>query len=129
MSTETRTTPRGLVHSRRAAVLMLLGFLATEMPPPYQAVALVALLPALFESVRALRLFASEHAPRSATLWSAIGLVLVAALSAIVERSTVAYALGGDYRDCMRGANTQTAAGQCKERGGAGVLSDFLLNG
>ncbi len=107
---------------------MLLGFLATEMPPPYQTVALVALLPAIFESVRALRVFTHEGAPRGTTVWSVIGLVLVSALSGIVVLSNAAYAINPDFRTCMQGANTQTAVAKCKQQGG-GPLSDFLLNG
>jgi hypothetical protein len=130
MSTgESRKAPRGLVHSRRAAVLMLLGFLATEMPRPYPAVALVALVPAAFESVRAIRLLNHDGAPRATTLWSGVGLVLVVGLSAVVALSAGAYAFNRDFRECMQGANTHAAVADCRQQGGTGPLSDFLLSG
>lgn len=120
--------PPGFVHSRRAAILMLLGFLATELPMPGNAIALVALVPAAVESVRAVRALSGAGAAHRLTVWSLIGLVLILVLICVVVLTLVANIAHPGYAECLRGANTDVAAAQCQATAPDGLLGSLLTN-
>lgn len=123
-----RVTTPGLVHSRRAAILMLLGFVATELPTPISAVALVALIPAAVESVRALRALTAAGAPQRLVVWSSIGLGLIVVLIAVVVATFAADIAYPDYGQCLRGANTEVAAARCQHLAPGGLLGNLVGN-
>ena len=79
-----RVLPPGMAHARRSAMLMLVGLVASGTPLPYTAVAVVPLVWAGFESVRAIRAMSATRAPTRSIVWSVVGLVMVAALTAVV---------------------------------------------
>lgn len=93
---------------------MLLGVLGTAIPLPWRAVALLPLLLAAVESVRALRAMAKAHAPARFVIWTVLGLVLVSFFAFVVVVPFFFYDATKAYQDCMLGANTATAAAQCR---------------
>jgi len=112
-----------MVHARRSAMLMLAGLLASGTPLPYTAVAAVPLVWAGVESVRAIRAMSGGRAPVRGIVWSAVSLVMVCALTAIVLLPYVVYGPAKSLQDCISGANTAVAKAECRSRFSGGFES------
>lgn len=121
---EPRSQLPGIAHARRSAVLMLLGLVASETRLPYTAVAVLPLVWAGYESVRAIRAMSRGRAPTRSIVWSVIGLALVCVLTAVVLLPYAVYGPAKSLQDCTGGANTAVAMAECNSRfyGGLGSL-------
>ncbi len=120
-----RVLPPGMAHARRSAMLMLVGLVASGTPLPYTAVAVVPLVWAGFESVRAIRAMSAGRAPTRSIMWSVVGLVMVAALTAVVLLPYAVYGPAKSLQDCTSAANTAVATADCKSHFYGG-LESFL---
>ena len=109
-----RVLPPGMAHARRSAMLMLVGLVASGTPLPWTAVAVVPLVWAGFESVRAIRAMSAGRAPARNIVWSVVGLVLVVALTSVVLLPYAVYGPAKSLQDCTSGANTAVAMTECK---------------
>ncbi len=107
--------PPGATHSRRAAILMLAGFAATYLDAPGNLVSLVALVPAVVESVRALLEIRRAPSSGGPTVWTALGLALSVMMIMVVALPYLFYPSTSDYRECMGGANTAAAEVRCED--------------
>ncbi|HET7477274.1 MAG TPA: hypothetical protein VFJ97_14795 [Dermatophilaceae bacterium] len=124
-TTSRRAAPPGVSHSRRAAILLLLGLLASSLSLPYTLVALVPLGLAGWESVRGIRAFSAERAPARFVVWTAFGLVLNAVLVLGVLLPYAFYGTAKGLQDCYAGANTAAARAECRRQFTSGVGSMF----
>ncbi|MDF8263111.1 hypothetical protein [Luteipulveratus flavus] len=131
MTEQKRVLPPGAVHSRRAAFYLLLGFLASLMPMPFNLVALVPLAVAVWASVQCLRALGASGASKGMRLWSGIGLALTVVLFVIVAIPYAFYESTFDYQECQAGANTQAAQTACQTRFGesSDLLHRFMREG
>ena len=120
-----RVLPPGMAHARRSAMLMLVGLVASGTPLPWTAVAVVPLVWAGFESVRAIRAMSAGRAPARNIVWSVVGLVLVVALTLVVLLPYAVYGPAKSLQDCTGGANTAVAMAECKSHFYGG-LESFL---
>lgn len=111
-----RDLPTGMAHSRRSAVLLLIGLLAAGSPLPYSAVAVVPLVWSGFESVRAIQARSAALAPTRSIVSSVVGLVLVCILTAMTLLPYAVYGTAKSFQDCTLGANTAIAAADCNAR-------------
>lgn len=109
-----RTSP-AMRHSRRATGYVLLGFLATLMPMPYNVVAVVPLGAAAVESVLTLRAMREEEAPASMRQWTGVSLGVTLLLIGMVAVPYLFWGTTRDYQQCMSGANTVIAQSECKQ--------------
>ncbi|MEO8555280.1 MAG: hypothetical protein ABI474_01310 [Actinomycetota bacterium] len=109
-----RVLPPGMAHSRRSAILLLAGVVATSMPLPYTGLAAVPLVWAGVESIRAIRAMSGGRAPARGIVWSAIGLAMVCALTVSALLPYAVYGPAKGLQDCLKGANTAVATGECK---------------
>jgi hypothetical protein len=115
----------GVAHSRRAAMLMLTGLLASRSPLPYTAVAVVPLAWSGVELVLSIRdrtasrsvaqttPLAAPRAPSAGIASCVVGLVLVCALAVTVLLPYAFYGPLKSLQDCLLGANTAIATGDC----------------
>ena len=106
--------PEGLGSraSQRAGLLLLAGALLGMLSMPRNIVALVALLPAAWFFLQALR----EQVGRArlpVVLWTALGLLLVSVLVVGVGLPYLFYDQSMAIQDCLQGANTQQAEADC----------------
>jgi len=126
-----RAQPPGAAHSRRAALLMLVGLIAAGSPLPYSAAALVPLVWAGFESILAIRARSAGGATSRGIASSVVGLVLVCLLTAMVLLPYAFYGTMKDLQDCTDAANTAVAAADCNSRYGdsGSILRGFLSFG
>lgn len=126
-----RVLPPGVAHSRRAALLMLTGLIATGSPLPYSALAVIPLAWAGVESVLAIRDRHAHRAPVGGIVSSVIGLVLVCVLTAMVLLPYAFYGTMKNLQDCNLGANTAVAAADCNSRYGSleSIVGGFLSVG
>jgi len=102
---------------------MLVGLAASGTPLPYTAVAVVPLVWAGFESVRAIRAMSAGRAPARTIVWSVVGLLMVAALTSVVLLPYAVYGPAKSLQDCTRAANTAVAAAECKANFDGGLVS------
>lgn len=109
-----RELPPGMAHARRSAILVLVGLVASSTPLPYTAAAAIPLVWAGVESVRAIRAMSGGRAPVRGIVWSAVGLVMVCALTALVLLPYAVYGPAKNLQDCTTGANTAVAMAECK---------------
>src|SRR5665811_161092 len=100
-----RVLPPGMAHARRSALLMLVGLVASSIPLPYTAVAVLPLVWSGVESVRAMRAMSAGGAPTRGIVWSAIGLVMVCVLAVMVALPSVVSGPAMKLPDCTKGAN------------------------
>jgi hypothetical protein len=122
-----RILPPGMAHARRSAVLVLVGLLASTTPLPYTAVAAIPLVWAAVESIRAILAMSRGRAPTRGIVWSAVGLVMVCALTVVVLLPYAVYGPAKRLQDCTSGANTAVALAECKSHFYGGLES--LLGG
>jgi len=122
-----RVLPPGMAHARRSALLMLVGLVASSTPLPYTAVAVLPLVWSGVESVRAIRAMSGGRAPTRGIVWSAVGLVMVCALTVMVVLPYAVYGPAKRLQDCTSGANTAVAVAECKSHFYGGLES--LLGG
>lgn len=120
-----------MAHSRRAALLMLVGLIAAGSPLPYTAAALVPLVWAGVESILAIKARSASQAPTRTIVSGVVGLVMVCALVSMV---LVPYAFYGPVKklqDCTQGANTAIAVADCNARYGSleSIVGGFLSFG
>lgn len=109
-----RVQPPGAVHTRRVALLMLVGLAALTMPFPWVGVALLPLGWAAAESVRAVRAQRQANVPGAAQAWTVSGLVLIVVLIAAVGWPFLLFGQSMDYQQCLDGANTGAARAACR---------------
>lgn len=109
-----RVLPPGMAHARRSALLMLVGLVASSTPLPYTAVAVIPLAWSGVESVRAMRAMSRGGAPTRGIVWSAVGLVMVCALTVMALLPYAVYGPAKRLQDCTSGANTAVAMAECK---------------
>jgi len=94
---------------------VLLGFLATFMPMPFNVVAIVPLIAAAVESVLTLRAMRAEEAPQATRQWTGVSLAVTLMLIAMVGVPYLFWGATSDYQQCMDGANTKIAQSSCKQ--------------
>ncbi|MHB8186556.1 MAG: hypothetical protein ACYDDU_10830 [Dermatophilaceae bacterium] len=111
---KTRVLPPGVAHARRSAMLVLVGLVAAGTPLPYTAVAVIPLVWAGVESVRAILAMSRGGAPTRGIAWSVVGLVMVCALTVLVLLPYALYGPAKRLQDCTSGANTAVAMAECK---------------
>lgn len=109
-----RVLPPGMAHARRSALLMLAGLVASSSPLPYTAVAVIPLVWSGVESVRAILAMSRGGAPRRGMVWSALGIVMVCALTVMTLLPYAVYGRAKKLQDCTDGANTAVAMAECK---------------
>lgn len=109
-----RVLPPGMAHARRAALLLLVGLVASSTPLPYTAVAVAPLVWSGVESVRAMRAMSRGGAPTRGIAWSAVGLVMAGALAVMALLPYAVYGPAKRLQDCTDGANTAVAVAECK---------------
>lgn len=97
-------------------MLLLVGLAASWTPLPYNAVAVIPLVWAGVESVRAIRASSRDPAPRRGIVSSVIGLVLAGVLTSMVLLPYAVYGTAKRFQDCTSGANTAIAAAECDSR-------------
>ena len=127
-----RVLPPGTAPARRSAILMLVGLVASGTRLPWTAVAVVPLVWAGYESVRAIKAMSAGKAPTRNMVSSVIGLVLVCALAAIVLLPYAVYGPAKNLQDCTGGANTAVAKAECTSAFNGGLesfLGGFLGSG
>lgn len=105
--------PPAAVHSRRATSYLLLGLVASFLPEPYSVVAAAPLLAAVAEHLLVLRALRGSSLPKVTRGWAAFGLVISGMLLVTLLVPYASY-LNTDYRECISGANTQTAQQSCE---------------
>jgi len=93
---------------------MLVGLVASSTPLPYTVVAVIPLVWSGVESVRAMRAMSRGRAPTRGIVWSALGLAMVCALTAMALLPYAVYGQAKRLQDCTSGANTAVAMAQCK---------------
>lgn len=105
-----------MVHSRRSALLLLLGYIAAQTLLPWKALALLPLGYAAVESGRAILAFAasSNKGGRGAVMWTVLGTVLIGLTMTSVIVPYFFYDSMKAYQDCMLGANTSVASARCQ---------------
>lgn len=118
-----RVLPPGMAHARRSAILVLVGLVASSTPLPYTAVAVVPLVWAGVESVRAIRAMSRGRAPTRGIVWSVVGLVMVCTLTVVVLLPYAVYGPAKGLQDCTNGANTAVALAECKSHFNGGLPS------
>ncbi|TWP35935.1 hypothetical protein [Leekyejoonella antrihumi] len=111
---ERPTAPPAVIHSRRSTGYVLLGFLATFMPMPFNIVAIVPLVAAVVESVLTLRAMREAKAPRATRQWTGVSLAVTVMLIAMVGVPYLFWGATSSYQKCMDGANTNIAQASCK---------------
>ncbi len=129
MAVERPTMPAGIRHSRYAVLFTLLGLGATYLRLPWTLVALVPLTLAIVESVRAIRAYHRDNAPRRLVVWTGAGILISGILVVAVLLPFTFYPVAKDFQDCMDGANTGAARSQCRaelSRGTGAFLGDLL---
>lgn len=126
-----RVLPPGAAHSRRSAMLMLAGVVAAGSPLPYTAVAVIPLVWAGVESVRAIQARSNAQASTRGIVSSVLGLVLVSVLTVMVLLPYAFYGTAKGLQDCTRGANTAIATADCNAQYGGldSILGGFLSAG
>ena len=122
-----RVLPPGMAHARQSAILMLVGLVASTTPLPWTAVAMVPLMWAGVESVRAIRAMSAGGAQTRSKVSSVVGLVLVCLLTVVVLLPYAFYGPAKSLQDCTDAANTAVAAAECKTHFYGGLES--LLGG
>ena len=113
-------------------MLLLVGLAVSWTPLPYNAVAVIPLVWAGVESVRAIRSSAKGAAPRRGIVSSVFGLVLASVLTAMVLLPYTVYGTAKRFQDCTSGANTAIAAAECDSRRKSDLrpfFGGFLDNG
>lgn len=113
-SAPSRVRPPGSVHTRRVAVLMLVGLAALTMPFPWVGVALLPLGLAAVESVRALLQMRGQQGGAAPRVWTLTGLVLIVLMIASVGWPFIFFRASLDYQRCLDGANTAAARAECR---------------
>lgn len=131
-----RVLPPGVAHSRRSAMLMLAGLIASGSPMPYSALAVIPLAWAGVEQVFSIRARAAAPPTAQATpsaartrgiVGSVVALVLVCLVSMMVLLPYAFYGTAKTLQDCTLGANTAVAAADCNARFHTGL--DSTLRG
>jgi hypothetical protein len=122
-----RVLPPGMAHARQSAILMLVGLVASATPLPWTAVAVLPLVWAGVESVRAIRAMSAGGAQTRSILSVVFGLVLVCLLTAVVLLPYAVYGPAKRLQDCTDAANTALATAECKTQFSGGL--DSLLGG
>jgi hypothetical protein len=119
---------------------MLTGLVASGIPLPYTAVAVVPLVWAGVESVLSLSALSASgrsgpnaaKAPARMTVSAVVSLVLVCLLTVMVLSPYVVYPAARNRQDCLQGANTEIATADCDSRFYGdlrSVLSGLLSSG
>jgi hypothetical protein len=116
-----------MAHARQSAILMLVGLVASTAPLPWTAVAVIPLVWAAVESVRAIRAMSAGGAQTRSKVSSIVGLVLVCLLTAVVLLPYTVYGPAKSLQDCTDAANTAVATAECKTHFYGGLES--LLGG
>jgi hypothetical protein len=111
---------------------MLVGLVASGTPLPWTAAAVLPLMWAAVESVRALRAGRMSAGPAGTrgTVFGVLGLVLICVLTLVVLLPYAVYGPAKRLQDCTAGANTAVAAAECRAQflGGPGWFLGGLVN-
>lgn len=107
-----RITPTTVVHSRRAAILALLGVALSIIPMPWSSLSLLALGGGAYESVHSIRTAKGRQAGRTRN-GSVVGLVLIVLLAVVVALPYAFYKDASAYQRCQQAANTNQAMARC----------------
>ncbi len=131
--------PPGEAHSRRSAVLLLVGLIASTTPLPYTAVAVIPVLWAGVESVRSIGARSTARSSARSTAQAAarppargiassfVGLLLACVLTVVVLLPYAFYGSAKSLQDCTQGANTAIAAADCSSQFNSSL--DSIFNG
>ncbi|NHN56607.1 hypothetical protein G9U51_12535 [Calidifontibacter sp. DB0510] len=103
-------------QSRRATGYLLLAFLASFMPVPFNAVAFLPLTASLVASARCYGALREASAPRNARWWTISGMAITAMLGVSLALPYIFWGAAAPYRDCLEGANTKAAVTACDNR-------------
>lgn len=114
MADPSSTSP-AVRHSRRSTGYVVLGFLASFMPMPYNVVAIVPLVAAVVESSLTLRAMNAERAPAPMRRWTGLSLVITVLLLATVAVPYLSWSTSRSYHECLTGANTEVAQSECTQ--------------
>jgi hypothetical protein len=106
-------------------LLVLLGIIAMYLPLPKRFVAALPLVLAAVLTVRLLR-FLSQRRGRE-KVWPAITLGLVGLMLSTLVLQAVYYESVSAYEQCLAGAQTQQARGECERLKQEGPLGSRLL--
>ncbi len=117
-------------HSRRSTGYVVLGFLATFMPMPFNIVAVVPLVAAAVESALTLRAMRADGAPAPMRRWTGVSIGVTVVLIAMVAMPYLFWGSTRDYNECMSGANTAAAQSACKQNFAAptGDVESYLID-
>jgi hypothetical protein len=102
-------------HGGRFALLALAGLLASRLPLPWMAAALVLVVAADVEGVLTARAIAREGGRAVQLVWCVCGLSLISLLGLGVAGTLVLYPITYDRQECLSGANTEVAKAACKD--------------
>lgn len=102
------------------ALLVLLGLVAMYLPLPKRFVAVLPLVLAVVLTVRLLR-FLSARAGRE-KIWPVVTLVIAGMLLSTLALQVVFYDTVSAYEQCLDGAQTSTAAGDCEQLRDSGLF-------
>ena len=129
--------PPGVAHSRRSAVLLLVALVASTVPLPYTAVAVIPVLWAGVESVRSIGAWSTARSQARSSAQSAappptrgivssfVALALACVLTLVVLLPYAFYGTAKSLQDCTLGANTAVAAADCNSRFNSSLDSIF----
>jgi TRAP-type mannitol/chloroaromatic compound transport system permease large subunit len=120
--------PPGVEHSRRSAVLLVVGLIASTSPLPYTAVAVLPVIWAGVESVLSIRDRSTARSTAPATAQATaraqtrgivsgvVSLVLACVITVMVLLPYAFYGTAKSLQNCTLGANTAIAAADCTTR-------------
>jgi len=112
-------------YSVTVVALFLLILLASALPLPQRAVALVPIVLAAVTSVRELMRLRREQAPALMRFGPFLTLGFLGMLLAAVTQAALYQPLKA-YQDCLAGANTETAKTACLKEHQQSLVGSFL---
>jgi hypothetical protein len=101
-------------HGGWFALLALAALLAVRLPLPWMAVAVVLVVAADVEGIRAARAVGREQRSSALVVWCIGGVVLLSLLGLGAVGTLVLYPITYDRQQCLAGANTEVAKAACQ---------------
>jgi hypothetical protein len=101
-------------HGGHFALLALAALLAVRLPLPWMALAVLIVVAADIEGIRAARAIVREGQRRTLLTWCVVGLALLTLIGLGAVGTLALYPITYDRQECLAGANTEVAKAQCQ---------------
>ncbi len=103
-------------HGGRFALLALAALFAVRLPLPWMGAAVVLVVAADVEGVRAARAIARERLRRGLLYWCICGVALITLLGLGAAGTLALYPITYQRQECLEGANTGVARAACQHQ-------------